>query len=163
MVNDDFLKSNPRKIIRCLSNILSSSELQKIDDEIKVNVKQLIRLGESHLRYTRSLSGLGVWRQKVSRSYYACYSLSKAIRLAHEGMYSVEANDHKKIGDLPDDFPDRDIWSNKMTKFRADRNISDYGHKAKERDLEYTSSQYLIEAENFIKEAKAYMKRKAYI
>lgn len=158
MATDGFLKLNPRKVIRCLKDILPSSELQKIEDEVTKNVKQLIRLGEGHLRYAHRLSGRDMWRQRVSRAYYACYSASKAVRLAQDGSYSTDAGDHKKIGDLPDDFPDKNIWENKLTKFRADRNIADYGHSAKEKELESSSSQYLVEASDFVRGIKAYLK-----
>lgn len=163
MANDDFLKLNPKKLIRCLENILPASELQKIDDELRRNVKQLIRLGEEHLRYSRTVSGRNSWRQRVSRAYYACYSTSKALRLAKNGMFSTDSKDHQKIGGLPDDFPEKDIWCDMLTKFRADRNIADYDHSAKERNLEYPSSQYLDEATAFLRVIKAYMKRNSLV
>lgn len=161
MATNDLLELNPRKVIRCLKDILPSSELQKIENEVTKNVKQLIRLGEGHLRYAHHLSGRDIWRQRVSRAYYACYSASKAVRLAQDGSYNTEARDHKKIGNLPDNFPDKNIWQNKLTKFRADRNIADYDHSAKEKELEYSSSQYLVEASDFVRGIKAYLKGNA--
>lgn len=160
MINDKFLNLNPRKIMQCLSGILNELELQKIESELRKNSKQLIKLGEAHLRFANGLSGRDCWRQRVSRAYYACYSVSKALRLAKTGFYSTESKDHQKICDFPDDFPNKDIWKDKLTKFRADRNIADYDHLAKEKNLEYTSSEYLSEAYAFLQETKKYMRGK---
>lgn len=163
MANDDFLKINPRKVIRCLKGIVSEAELNKIEEELKKHIKKLVRLGEAHLRYANNLNGAGSWRQRVSRAYYACYSLSKAIRLAEDGIYSTDSSDHKKIGSLPNDFDDKPTWENKLTQFRADRNIADYDHSATEKELEVTSGTYLSDATLFTKKAKEYLKGKSYI
>lgn len=160
MPKNDFLEMNPRKIIRCLTGIISEDEIKKIEEEILVNTKKLIRLADSHLRFAKKSSGADAWRNRVSRAYYACYSVSKAIRLAEEGIYSTEASDHKKIGQIPDKFPNKNIWSDKLVKFRADRNIADYEHNANEGSLEYKSKEYLQDAELFVKEVKKYLKGK---
>ena len=50
-------------------------------------------------------------------------------------MFSTEVDDHKKVGDFPDEFPKRSIWADVLTKFRADRNLADYDHTARSEDL----------------------------
>jgi len=59
---------------------------------------------------------------------------------------------------LPNDFDLVTRWQDTLTKFRADRNIADYDHSAAEKDLELTSAEYLKEADNFYKLARAYLK-----
>jgi hypothetical protein len=65
--------------------------------------------------------------------------------------------DHKRIGDLPDAFPNRTRWADVLTKFRADRNLADYDHTARSADLEYSAAEYLIHAEKFIAEVRTYL------
>jgi hypothetical protein len=70
----------------------------------------------------------------------------------------MEADDHKKIGDLPDGFPSRAVWADVLTKFRADRNLADYDHSVRAAALEYSAGEYLAHAGNFLKEVKTYLR-----
>ncbi|MEW7991095.1 MAG: hypothetical protein AB2820_12640 [Candidatus Thiodiazotropha sp.] len=162
MKDNHLLQINPRKTIRCLTPILSAAEINKIELELKNNVRQLLRLGHAHLRFAKRASGQSMWRQRVSRGYYCVYSASKAIRLEVTGIYSTELTDHKKIGDLPADFQDRSRWKELLTKYRADRNLSDYDHSVRESALELSSATYLKFAEKFLKAAKIYLKNRGY-
>jgi hypothetical protein len=72
-------------------------------------------------------------------------------------------DDHKRIGDLPDAFPNRAIWADILTKFRADRNLADYDHTARAAELEYTAEQYLNYASELLTAIKAYLRREGVI
>src|SRR5712692_8702894 len=124
------LNLNLQKVVSCLGGVLLPAEIEKITAELYRNVRQALRLSEGHLRSARSAKtqGMGAWRQVVSRGYYSCYSASRAVRLAKTGVFSMEVDDHKRVGDLPDSFPDRAVWADILTKFRADRNLADYDH-----------------------------------
>ncbi len=164
MNKDHFLNiGNPSKAIRCLEAILTPSEVQKLRDEIKRNVRQLVTLCNSHMRSARNVAGQGSWRQRISRAYYACYCMSRAVRLAISGAYNTDPSDHKSIGDLPSDFPDSATWSDLLTKFRGDRNISDYDHTACRGELEHTDAEYLQQAQIFIRDAKDYLKERGHL
>lgn len=158
MPNDYLLELNLRKVIQCLRPIVSSDQIDAIEAALRTNVRQLIRLAQAHLRYANASSGQQGWRQRVSRGYYCVYSASKAIRLEVTGSFSTDATDHKKIGDLPSDFKNAALWEDLLTKFRADRNVADYDHKARESKLELRSREYLVRAEEFLNEAKMYLK-----
>ena len=147
MHQNHLLQLNVRKTIRCLDSILSAGELAKIEAELKNNVRQLIRLGQAHLRFAKQASGSLSWRQRVSRGYYGAYSASKAIRLEVNGIYNIDLKDHQKIGDLPGDFKAATRWRDFLTKFRADRNLADYDHSVSEKALELPSVKYLAQAE----------------
>ena len=163
-MNDHFLlRINPRKVIRSLASIISASERAKVEDEVRRNVKQLLRLSQAHLRFARHAAGPSGWRQRVSRGYYSVYSMSRALRLEVSGKYSLESTDHKKIGDLPADFPSVERWKDFLTKFRADRNLADYDHSVSETDLELRSDKYLAGAEEFLVDAKKYLKARGAI
>lgn len=157
MDDDHLLQLNPRKVIRCLASIVPADELAKIETELRQNVQQLMRLGQAHLRSAKQASGPLSWRQRVSRGYYGAYAASRAIRLEVAGFYSSDAGDHKKIGDLPDDFNAATRWKDFLMKFRADRNLADYDHSVSESALELRSVDYLAHAEDFLKEARRYL------
>lgn len=159
------LNLNLLKVISCLSGVLSPPELDRIREEIHRNVRQALNLGEGHLRAAKAarMANSRSWRQVVSRSYYGCYCASRAIRLSQSGGFSTEVEDHKRIGDLPDGFPDRTRWADILTKFRADRNLADYDHTAHLADLEYSAAQYLAHAERFIAAVRSHLHQQGII
>ena len=160
MNQDHPLKLNLRKVANCLNGILSPSQIRKITAELHRNVRLALQLSECHLHSARAARthGAGAWRQVVSRGYYCCYCASRAVRLAETGSFSMETDDHKKIGDLPTGFPSGALWADILTKFRADRNLADYDHSVRVTALEYTATKYLTHAENFLKEVKKYLR-----
>lgn len=158
MNDNHLLNINPRKIQRCLQNILTQQELDKIEAEVRVNVLHLLGLGRAHLVAARNLTGPASWRQKVSRGYYACYAVSRAVRLAHSGHYNQDVKDHDRVGDLPDDFPNGATWKDTLTKFRADRNAADYDHTFRPAELELPWREYLRQAQIFRQVATKYLR-----
>ena len=160
MDKNHLLTLNLGKTLGCLRGILSQAEIAKIEAAISENTRQLIRLAEDHLRFAGRANGRSSWRQRVSRGYYSCYVASRAIRLACKLEYSQDVKDHKSIANLPTDFPERTIWEDRLTKFRADRNISDYDHSVTERNLEFSSQTYLEYAAIFLRESKGYLRSK---
>jgi hypothetical protein len=75
------------------------------------------------------------WRQKISRLYYGAYNVSRAVRLCVSGEFSDDSTDHKRIGDLPADFPNQALYKNRLNSLRDDRNLCDYDHTARAADL----------------------------
>jgi hypothetical protein len=152
------LRLNPQKVMRCLASILDQSQIDLIQAELNRNARQLHKLAQAHLRAARQITGQNCWRQQVSRGYYACYSMSKAVRLAVNGYYSTKADDHEKVGSLPDDFPSLNGWTDLLTKFRGDRNMADYDHSGSPRNLELSPADYLNKAAEFLSVSRAYLK-----
>jgi len=164
MEDDNILKiGNLYRTIRCLEPILDHAEIDKIRLEFNRNIRQLVNLSNSHLRTAKRVSGNLSWRQRVSRTYYACYCISRAVRLAVKGAYNTDPSDHKNIGDLPDDFPSSDTWSDFLTKLRGDRNIADYDHTDCRKQLEMSDTEYVNQAEKFTLEAKGYLKNRGHL
>lgn len=126
--------SNCLKLRRNLEHLLDAAALSAIDHEIADNVVALFRLGESHYTFAKTI-GKVEWRQQVSRYYYAAYHFSRSLRFYKDGSYSTDASDHKAIEKLPDDFPTRLTYQNRLSMLRDDRNLSDYDHVASEADL----------------------------
>ena len=98
------------------------------------------------------------WRQKISRFYYGAYNVSRAVRLCVYGEYSTETGDHKRVDGIPDDFPNKSTYANRLTVLREDRNLCDYDHAADKADLVYGVDDSLDMVERFLDDAKAYLK-----
>lgn len=160
MEDHHLLQLNPLKVIKCLTPILSAEELNKIKIVLHDNVEQLLSLGRSHLHFALSVSGSASWRQRVSRGYYCAYCASRAVRLAHDGFYKEDSGDHKRIKELPSDFPSKSTWVDFLVKFKADRNLADYDHTVLESALELPSSEYLEKSKEFLDVVGKYLKEK---
>ena len=69
MKDDHLLHLNARKVIRCLRLIIPADQIDEINAALQTNVKQLLRLGQAHLRFAKRATGQSMWRQHVSRGY----------------------------------------------------------------------------------------------
>jgi hypothetical protein len=151
------LNKNVAELRKQLVGILSARSVRALDAEIKVNVIQLFKLGDEHYRFASTLHNLH-WRQIISRSYYAAYNISKAVRLMVNGSYSKETKDHENVGQLPDDFPNKNTYANRLRILRDDRNLCDYDHTATEGDLAFPVADYLKLVDDFIIDTRKYLK-----
>lgn len=155
------LNKNVQDLKRELGCVLSKKSALAFDVEVKKNVAQLFSLGTHHFEFAITLLPIN-WRQIVSRAYYGAYSVSKAVRLAVKGQYSQEVKDHEKIGELPDDFPDRNTYANLLRLLRDDRNLCDYDHTAVEADLGTSRTDAVKLVENLIHHARHYLRARKY-
>lgn len=152
----DFLKAgNPRRIAILYSAVLSNDSRQRIENELNEHVLGLFELGVTHFKFAERLRS-SEWRQQISRYYYACYNASKALRFFSDGNFSAEVADHKKVGELPDDFPERDRFKLNLETMRTDRNTSDYDHIAGVDDLLSTPTDIALTTRDFLNTVKDY-------
>ena len=147
---------NPRKVKGNLSSILDKAALDRIETEIEKNVLALLDLAKRHYNFARKQSNPN-WRQKISRLYYAAYNASRAVRLYVSGHYSTDVRDHQKSEKLPDDFPNRAQYVNKIIVLRTDRNICDYDHASTASDLLLGSTKSTELVEAFLDDAVIYL------
>ena len=117
-----------------LRHILDTSACDGIQQEIDENVKALFTLGEGHFQFAMQTPKT-FWRQRISRLYYGAYNVRRAIQLHFNGDYQTDVTDHKKIGILPDSFPNKGAYQQRLVDLRDDRNQADYDHVADESDL----------------------------
>lgn len=124
----EFIKlGNHREARKILGVVSAGANLAWFETAADTITRQWYRLAQQHLRIARNSAGVPrAWRVVVSRSYYATYNASKSVRYYVDGRVSLEADDHKKVGDLPTDLPERARWSNFATELRRDRNLADY-------------------------------------
>jgi hypothetical protein len=158
MAHKEFLELNLEKTITCLTRVLDASAMASLRAEQAQHVHALVVLAENHLTFSKSIPGRRHWRHIVSRSYYAAYIASKAVRYAADNAFSKEARDHLEIGTLPKDFPNKPRWSSLLSTFRGDRNIADYDHLAKSSELEESPNEYRRKSEQFVELVKTYLK-----
>jgi hypothetical protein len=151
--------SNVRKLKDNLVNIIDATAISAIEAEICANAAQLYALGRGHYNFAVRQNN-DSWRQKVSRLYYAAYNVSRAVRLCVNGEYSVEVSDHKKIEMLPDDFPNKNRYSNRLGVLREDRNLCDYDHTAKMADLVIDMDEAVDLVQEFLKDAQSYLEQR---
>jgi hypothetical protein len=147
---------NARKLKSELAGVLPAAALDAIETEIRENVKGLYRLGVRHFSFA-SGPACKDWRQCISRLYYACYAVSRSVRLEVHGHYSRESDDHKRVGDLPGDFPKREQFKNQLDTLREDRNLSDYDHTGTDKDLVFSVADATAIAQDLLDEAKRYL------
>ena len=160
MSNKNILNlGNPRKVKHNLSHILNNDALQAIEEEIEENVHALYKLALTQFRFAKKQPPVH-WRQKISRLYYAAYNGSKATRLYINGEFSTDVKDHKKVGGLPDDFPQKATYSNQLSVLREDRNLADYDHASSAGDLTNSTTESLIIVTNFLLDVHSYLSAK---
>jgi hypothetical protein len=151
--------TNVRKLKENLVTVIDPRAIGAIEVEICVNVAQLYALGRSHYLFALRQSNRS-WRQKISRLYYGAYNVSRAVRLCAAGEFAMDSSDHKKIEGLPDDFPHRDSYGNRLGVLRDDRNLCDYDHTAKLHDLVVGVDEAVELTEVFLRDARSYLRRR---
>jgi hypothetical protein len=151
--------TNVRQLKHNLVNVIDAAAIGAIEAEICANVIQLYRLGRHHYSFAIRQHNRS-WRQKVSRLYYGAFNVSRSVRLCVNGEFSEDSSDHKKIGALPDDFPNQATYANRLSVLRDDRNLCDYDHTALSADLvlDVDSSVQLVE--DFLRDAQSYLRQR---
>lgn len=148
--------NNPIRLIKNLTYILSPDQIQKIEDEVNINVASLYALGCSHYSFAMSI-GDNEWRQVVSRLYYAAYNIKRSVSLRCDGAYSTESSDHSKIEFLPATLENAQAYKLRLKNLRDDRNLADYSHSAVEGDLLYTVDSVRTMVTDFMSDAKKFL------
>jgi hypothetical protein len=112
-----------------------------------------------HLEDARCSLAAARARAAFSRSYYAAYNASKAIRYIVDGVVSLKGDDHHKASSgLPDDFPDVERWSQVVTDLYEHRLRADYDNwnsTAAENFL--TAAQAFSLASEFVNQCRVYL------
>jgi len=117
-------------------------------------------LARDHLADAKAAASLSRNRAAYSRSYYAAYNASKAVRYLHEGWVSLKGDDHGKAPELPDDFPSVDIWSARITNLYRHRLRADYDNWSDSWTLQKsTVEECVYQSEQFVEAARVYIEK----
>jgi len=148
--------SNVRRLKENLVLVIDPTAIAAIETEIGRNVSQLYALGQNHYQFAVRQNNRS-WRQKISRLYYAAYNVSRAVRLSDNGDYSTDSGDHKRIEQLPDTFPNRNMYGNRLGVLRDDRNLCDYDHTGRLNDLVISVSDATSLVQQFLRDARIFL------
>jgi hypothetical protein len=120
-----------------------------------------MKLAEEHLDDAAASLAAGRKRSTFSRSYYAAYNASKAVRYIVLGAVSLKGDDHHKASDLPNDFPSGDRWAQMVPKLYEHRLFSDYDNwRSTESEHSLTPAEAYELAGEFLVAAKSYLQAK---
>lgn len=72
----------------------------------------------------------------------------------------MDSTDHKKVGELPDDFPDKEKYENELPELREDRNLCDYDHISTLNDMKIGINETLVLVNEFVHVSKEYLKNR---
>lgn len=143
---------NHAEFARKLDELALRSDLPTLKGYVGTVATAWFRLGIDHLEdATKSLS-IGAQRSSYSRAYYAAYNISKSIRFAVKGFVSLKGDDHKSVGDLPDDFPDSVVWSSRLVRLYENRLRADYDN------WQDTASAYTATPRECVEDANGFRK-----
>jgi hypothetical protein len=118
-------------------------------------------LSQEHLKEARAAATSRCARSTYSRSYYAAYNASKAVRYLVYGQVSLRGDDHAKASELPDDFPNLAKWTTMISTLYEHRLRADYDNW-KNTLGEHTISpgDCISHAEQFMNDCAQYAKTK---
>lgn len=120
-----------------------------------------LRLALEHLEDAKASLRYKRARSAYSRSYYAAYNASKAIRYIVHGSVSLKGDDHKQAPDLPDDFKDVARWASVITNLYEHRLKADYDNwAATQKEISLLPAESVALAGQFVFVAVAYLEEK---
>lgn len=125
--DSELLELNHASVRRLISASGSHEAVAAYDARVGEALKRWHLLARNHLATARALAAHPRrWRSTVSRAYYAAYNASRAVRLSVYGRVHRGGKDHRTVGELPDDFPERDQWASFLDQLRYERERCDY-------------------------------------
>jgi uncharacterized protein (UPF0332 family) len=120
-----------------------------------------LRLALEHLDDAKAALRSRRDRSSYSRSYYAAYNASKAIRYVVQGSVSLKGDDHKQAPDLPDDFEDVAKWASAITNLYEHRLKADYDNwTVTQAEMSLTPGESVALAQEFVRRAAVYLEGK---
>lgn len=109
-----------------LTRLKLTSDFAVLDAAVTDVIKSWFQLARLHAEELRKLDPDQLPRAVYSRAYYAAYNASKAVRYTSRGIVSLLGDDHRKVSDLPDTFPDVEIWARDLQVMYQHRLRADY-------------------------------------
>ena len=108
-------------------------------------------LSREHLAEADKAATLKSFRSVYSRSYYAAYNASKAVRYLAYGEVSLRGDDHAKASVKSDDFPNLPKWTTMIITLYEHRLRADYDNWTN------TAGEHTLNPADCIKYAEQFM------
>ncbi len=151
--------ANVRRLHSNLANVLAQAALDSIESEINHNIAQLFALG-GHTFCSPSAMGIVTGGKESQDSITGHTTFPVQVRLCVTGEYSTDPSDHKKIDNLPDDFPNKNTYANRLAILREDRNLCALRPFSEARRFAPWSVDDSAEiVESFLRDARKYLER----
>jgi len=121
----DLLK-NHGELKATLISLSMQSNLDVLQSHVQAVAHRWFELAREHYNDARSANPATNARAIYSRAYYAAYNASKSVRYVARGQVSLKGDDHRKVAELPDSFPNVDAWAAKLSLLYEHRLRADY-------------------------------------
>lgn len=109
-----------------LVSLSMNADLQVLESHVHSVARSWFELAREHYNEALRMDPAVIPRAVYSRAYYAAYNASKALRYVCRGHVSLKGDDHRKVSDLPDAFPDVEAWTSKLPVLYEHRLRADY-------------------------------------
>ena len=114
-----------------LTKLKLTSDFGLLDAAVIDVTVSWFKLARQHAEELARLDPAQSPRAVYSRAYYAAYSASKAVRYLSHGIVSLLGDDHRKVSELPDSFPNVDTWAKDLQVMYEHRLRADYDNWSK--------------------------------
>ncbi len=143
-----------------LTRLKLTSDFATFDAAVVDVVTGWFKLAKEHAAEMTKLDVAQLPRAVYSRAYYVVYNASKAVRYMSRGVVSLHGDDHRKISELPDSFPDVDVWARELQVMYQHRLRADYDnwtqtsseHTLKPIECAELAQKFLETCETFLKD-----------
>jgi hypothetical protein len=120
------LLKNHGELKATLISLLMESNLDVLQSHVQSVAHRWFELAREHYADAKSANPTTNARAIYSRAYYAAYNASKSVRYVVRGQVSLKGDDHRRVAELPDSFPDVDAWAAKLSLLYEHRLRADY-------------------------------------
>jgi len=120
------LLKNHAEFKSTLVSLTMNGDLPILESHVYAVARKWFELARIHYVDAAAVDAAVNPRSVYSRAYYAAYSASKAVRYVVRGFVSLRGDDHKKVADLPSNFPNVDSWVSKLPLLYEHRLRADY-------------------------------------
>ena len=152
------LLKNHAEFKTTLVSLTMNTDLGVLQSQVHAVARKWFELARTHHVDASAVSAAANARSMYSRSYYSAYNASKAVRYVVRGFVSLKGDDHKKIADLPDSFPDVDSWVAKLPLLYEHRLRADYDNWSDtESENVLSPEECLTAAGDFLKAAEQFL------
>jgi hypothetical protein len=135
-----------------------SADLRVLESHVHTVAQKWFELARTHYIDASVVDPAANPRCVYSRAYYAAYNASKAVRYIVYGSVSLRGDDHKKVSDLPDNFPNVASWNSKLPLLYEHRLRADYDNWSDTRSENSLSPQQcLVHAKEFLEAAAGFL------
>lgn len=152
------LLKNHAEFKATLVSLTMNGDLPILESQVHAVARKWFELARLHYLDASAVDASVNPRSVYSRTYYSAYNASKAVRYVVEGFVSLRGDDHKKVADLPGNFPEVDSWAEKLPLLLQHRLRADYDNwsgTASENVL--APADCLTIAANFLKVAEQFL------